>query len=117
LLGHTGHNPTPGVFGSTEVTLVPGSRVHRALGGSMTVSCHHHQGLDRLGDGLVVTGRAGDGSVEAVELAGHDFVVGVQWHPEQDAAHDEVRLFAALVAAARRNRQPSGEPNREREHV
>jgi gamma-glutamyl-gamma-aminobutyrate hydrolase PuuD len=58
--------------------------------------CHHHQAVDRLGDGLVVTGRAGDGTVEAVERDGPGFVLGVQWHPEQD----DPRLFAALVRAA-----------------
>lgn len=108
-LGHTGHNPQPGMFGSIEVTLQPGSLVHRALGAAMTVSCHHHQGIGRLGDGLVVTGRAADGAVEAVELAGHEFVLGVQWHPEQDLARDEVRLFAALVAAATADRSTQRE--------
>ena len=113
-VGHTDHNPRPTVFGRTEVELEPGSRVHRAEGdATTTVACHHHQALDRLGDGLVVTARAADGTVEAVELAGHDFVVGVQWHPEYDTAAAEVRLFAALVAAARRQQ----EARRVREHA
>lgn len=100
-VGHTGHNPSPGVFGTTDVTLTPASRVGAAIGPVMSVVsvlCHHHQAIDRVADGLVVTGRAADGTVEAVELAGHPFVVGVQWHPEQDAT--DIRLMAALVAAA-----------------
>jgi gamma-glutamyl-gamma-aminobutyrate hydrolase PuuD len=109
-VGHTGHNPRPGVFGAVEVELEPGSRVHGVLGGEVRVQCHHHQGLDRLGDGLVVTGLAADGTIEAVELADRDFVVGVQWHPEQDPQPEDVGMFAALVAAARRR-------TREREHV
>ncbi|HZG88937.1 MAG TPA: gamma-glutamyl-gamma-aminobutyrate hydrolase family protein [Pseudonocardia sp.] len=124
-LGHTGHNPRPGVFGTVEVALEPGSRVHRVLGDGVRVQCHHHQGLDRLADGLVVTGLAGDGTIEAVELTGRDFVLGVQWHPEQghpeqghpeqdpphdDPDSDDTGLFAALVAAARQR-------TREREHV
>jgi putative glutamine amidotransferase len=100
-LGHTGHNPTPGVFGAVDVALEPGSRVRTALGAAVRVQCHHHQGLDRLGDDLVVTGLAGDGTIEAVEMSGRRFVVGVQWHPEQDADPDDRGLFAALVAAAR----------------
>jgi gamma-glutamyl-gamma-aminobutyrate hydrolase PuuD len=96
-VGHAGHNPRPGVFGRTVIALDSGSRVHAALGRSVTGQCHHHQAIARLAEGLVVTGRAGDGTVEAVELAGHPFVVGVQWHPEQD----DPRLFAALVAASR----------------
>ena len=68
----------------------------------MRVRCHHHQAVDALAPGLVATGWAADGTVEAVELAGghaaRPFVVGVQWHPEEDAT--DVRLVAALVAAA-----------------
>lgn len=96
-VGHDGHNPRPGVFGPVEVALDPGSRAGRAIGPGVTVSCHHHQAIDRLADGLVVTGRAADGTVEAVERPGRAFVVGVQWHPEQSSA--DARLFAALVQA------------------
>ena len=98
-VGHTDHNPAPGVFGATAVTLVPGSRVAAAVGARTLVQCHHHQAVDRLGDGLVVSGRAADGVVEAVEQPDGPLTVGVQWHPEQDAA--DVRLFAAFVAACR----------------
>jgi gamma-glutamyl-gamma-aminobutyrate hydrolase PuuD len=107
-VGHTGHNPRPGVYGTVDVQLEQGSRVRRAVGGHVRVQCHHHQGLDRLADGLVVTGLAADGTIEAVELADRDFVVGVQWHPEMDAQTTDTGVFAALVAAAR---------NQEREHV
>ena len=46
--------------------------------------CSHHQALDRVGGGLAVTARSEDGVIEAVELAGHRFVLGVQWHPEAE---------------------------------
>jgi gamma-glutamyl-gamma-aminobutyrate hydrolase PuuD len=85
------------VFGTVDVTLDPGSRVGRAVGPATVVRCHHHQSLDVLGDGLVVTARAADGTVEAVERPGPTFVVGVQWHPEQSTS--DVRLVTALVAA------------------
>ncbi|MGI9000543.1 MAG: gamma-glutamyl-gamma-aminobutyrate hydrolase family protein [Pseudonocardia sp.] len=97
VVGHDGHNPSPGVFGRTAVTLDPGGRIGAAIGARIDAQCHHHQAVDRLADGLVVTGRAADGTIEAVELGGHRFVVGVQWHPEQDGK--DLRLFAALVAA------------------
>lgn len=100
VAGHDGHNPRPGVFATTRVTLEPGSVVAGALGARVDGQCHHHQGIDRLAEGLVSTGRAGDGTIEAVELAGSPFVLGVQWHPEQD----DPRLFAALVAAVSRER-------------
>lgn len=67
------------------------------------VSCYHHQCLGRLGAGLEATARAGDGTVEAVGLAGSPgWFVGVQWHPEDTAAEDPAqgRLFRAFVDAA-----------------
>jgi putative glutamine amidotransferase len=62
------------------------------------VPTHHHQAVDRLGDGLVATAWADDDTVEAVELAASSsFMVAVQWHPE---AGDDPSLFDALIAAA-----------------
>jgi putative glutamine amidotransferase len=62
-------------------------------------SCHHHQAVAKLGDGLRMTARAADGIVEGVE---HDdaWLLAVQWHPEDTAAKDaeQQRLFDALVA-------------------
>ncbi len=66
-------------------------------------SCSHHQAIDTVAPGLVVTARSADGVVEAVELPGRRFVVGVQWHPEEDG---DLRLFEALVAAARSDTDP-----------
>ena len=52
----------------------------------------------RYGAGLVVSGRAEDGVIEAIELEDGGWGLGVQWHPE---ANDRTRLFAALCDAAR----------------
>ncbi|MFC0434693.1 gamma-glutamyl-gamma-aminobutyrate hydrolase family protein [Kutzneria buriramensis] len=95
VTGTPTHRPMIGQFGRTTVEMTPGSKVSDILGGMAEVSCSHHQAVDRLGDGLVITARSADGVPEAVEMAGADFVLGVQWHPEQDL---EVRLFKALVA-------------------
>ncbi len=46
----------------------------------------HHQGINRLGEGLVAAGTAEDGVVEAVELNDYPFLFAVQWHPEKDMA-------------------------------
>jgi putative glutamine amidotransferase len=97
LIGHDGHQPAPGTFGTIEVTTAPGTRTAALLGPLVRVRCHHHQALARLAPGLTITGRAADGTVEAVEAARSSFAVGVQWHPEED--HEDARLFAALVAA------------------
>lgn len=62
----------------------------------------HHQAIDRVAPGLRVVARASDGTVEAVEMATHPWLVAVQWHPELTAGDDPVqqRLFDALVVAA-----------------
>lgn len=68
----------------------------------MEVSCCHHQCTDRLGEGLAVTWRAADGTVEALELPGRRaWRVAVQWHPEDTAAADPAQqgLFDALAEA------------------
>ena len=85
------------------VALAPDSLAAAAVGHEAPVGHSvHHQAIDRLGAGLVVTGRADDGTIEAVELPGR-WVVGVQWHPEDTAADDpdQQRLFDAFVAACR----------------
>jgi putative glutamine amidotransferase len=63
-------------------------------------SCHHHQAIAAIGDGLRVTARATDGIVEALELDGAP-LLAVQWHPEDTAATDpaQQRLFAWLVGS------------------
>ncbi|MEU7578862.1 gamma-glutamyl-gamma-aminobutyrate hydrolase family protein [Streptomyces sp. NPDC041068] len=86
------------------VRVSPGSAVARALGaGKAEASCYHHQCVDGLGQGLVASGWAEDGTVEAVELVGAKrWFAGVQWHPEDTAGVDEAQqgLFAGLVRAA-----------------
>lgn len=68
-----------------EVEVAPASRLAKACG-SHVLRCasHHHQGIDRLGEGLTAVAWSGDGLVEAVELSGGDgsWLLGVQWHPE-----------------------------------
>lgn len=88
-----------------EVTVVPGTRVADAVGTTrLRSTCHHHQGVDRVGAGLVVAAHAMDGLVEAIEREGDRWMLGVQWHPEETAAQDpaQQRLFEALVARAAR---------------
>jgi putative glutamine amidotransferase len=103
VTGHEGHQPGPGVFGAVYVDLKPGTRTAALLGPRVRASCHHHQAIARLAPGLRVTGHAEDGTVEAIEVLGQAFAVGVQWHPEEDS--EDTRLFAGLVAAARQYRE------------
>jgi gamma-glutamyl-gamma-aminobutyrate hydrolase PuuD len=103
VTGHDGHQPAPGVFGAVDVHIQPGTRTAELIGPRVRVSRHHHQALARLAPGLKVTGYAEDRTVECVEVPGHSFALGVQWHPEEN--DQDVRLFAALVEAGQRYRE------------
>lgn len=92
-----GHVMDVGVFGHHEVSPVPGSLYAGVVPESCAVPTYHHQAVDRLGEGLVASAHAGDGTVEAIEFPGSAWVLGVQWHPEMG---DDVRVMRALVRAA-----------------
>ena len=98
------HRRIPGSLGPEnehDVDLEPGSVAAGAIGGTRAVTrSHHHQAVDRVGQGLAVTGRAADdGLIEAIESTTNSFCLGVQWHPEADP---DATVIAALVDAARR---------------
>ena len=107
VVGNDSHGAPPGTFGQHEVRVDPASRLGAILGPPgpggelrLTVPTQHHQAIGRLGRGLIATAWADDGTIEAVELdPGHagQFLIAVQWHPEEDA---DPRLFQALIAAA-----------------
>ena len=87
-----------------DVTIESGTKLQSIVGARATASCYHHQRVDRIGEGLAVTARAADGSIEGLEFAAAlGWFVGVQWHPEDTWVDDEAQLelFRALVTAAR----------------
>ena len=100
LGGHERHREVPGTFSSHEVEIEPGSLAARAIASDRTaVKSHHHQGVERLGEGLNVSGRSADDAlIEAIEIPGRGYALGVLWHPEEDA---ESNVIASLVAAAK----------------
>lgn len=98
-------SPVGGMSAVHDVKVAGGSRLE-AVCGPVVRDCvsHHHQGVERVGDGLAATAWTDDGLVEALEPDdGPGFFVAVQWHPEMTAAADlhQQALFDALVAAAR----------------
>lgn len=97
VLGHVGHATAPGHFDAHEVRMAPGTRAASLLGARATVMSGHHQGIDRVGGGLIASAWSPDGAVEAIEAPDGRFALGVLWHPEQG---EDGRLFDALVAAA-----------------
>lgn len=98
VVGHSEHRRGDAMFTTSAVRTTDGSRLAALLGSDLQAQCYHHQAIDRLGEGLEVSATS-DGVVEAVEMPGPQFVVGVQWHPEETLG--DLRLFAALVEAAR----------------
>jgi putative glutamine amidotransferase len=110
VVGDERHKHTPGTFADHDVEVVGGTRLAGLLGDRAPVKSHHHQGFGRLGEGLVEAARADDGTLEALELPGKRFALGVLWHPEEG---EDAALFRALVDEARAYRQarmrvPSG---------
>lgn len=109
IVGHDGHMPGVGRYGSHDVRVAADSQLARVLGRTeLPVPTHHHQAIEQLGRGLAATAWTADGTVEAAEA--HDerapFMLAVQWHPE---ASDDLSLFRGLIAAARmRTPQPVG---------
>jgi putative glutamine amidotransferase len=85
-----------------DVTIEAGTRLAAVMDATtVTASCHHHQAIDKVGDGLHVVARADDGIVEALELdRPEQWLLAVQWHPEDTAAADPAQqnLFDALLA-------------------
>ncbi len=92
-----GHAEVVGVFGGHPVKPVPGTLYAGIVPEETSVPTYHHQAVDRLGEGLVPSAYAADGTVEAVELPAPGWVLGVQWHPEMG---DDLRVMRALVEAA-----------------
>jgi putative glutamine amidotransferase len=101
-VGHEDHRAVLGAFGDHDVRLADGSLAHRAAReGVHPTKSHHHQGVDRIGDGFEVTGWATvDDLPEAFEDPSRRFALGVQWHPEAD---ERSPLIAALVEEAARS--------------
>ncbi|WP_406417826.1 gamma-glutamyl-gamma-aminobutyrate hydrolase family protein [Streptomyces sp. NBC_00873] len=99
LDGHIGPLGTTGVFGAHPVTPVPGTLFASIVPEESSVPTYHHQAVDRLAPDLVASAHAADGTLEALESPGPQWVLGVQWHPEMG---DDLRVMQALVAEAAR---------------
>jgi putative glutamine amidotransferase len=107
-LGRDAHgDPTGGVLVTHGVQVAEGSHLAEAVGAPRMARCTsiHHQGIDRVGEGLVPVGWSDDGLVEAIEPAdGDSWMIAVQWHPEITAADDPAQqsLFDAFSSEVRR---------------
>jgi putative glutamine amidotransferase len=94
--------PNPRTEPGHAVDVVPGTMLHRiGARDRLEVNSAHHQAAGATGPGVVVSGRAPDGVIEAIEVPGRRFCIGVQWHPEYGISAADHALFDALVAASR----------------
>jgi putative glutamine amidotransferase len=100
-LGHDIHRPVPGSWAEHDIRIEPGSLAASAAGSeSLTVKTHHHQGVDRIADGFRASAWATDDeSVEAIESRDGGFVLGVLWHPEEDATDQVIPTLIERAAS------------------
>lgn len=107
--GIAGHEqPAPKDAPSHDVLVAPGTQLASLVGaGPLPVNSTHHQAVKEPGAGVLVSARAADGVVEAIELPDLPFALGVQWHPEAVARHEprHAALYRGLVQAAREARR------------
>jgi putative glutamine amidotransferase len=97
-IGDESHRPDPVKMTLHDLQISAASKLGPILGASAKVPAAHHQAINRIGSGLLTVAWTQDQVVEGVELQGHRFGLGVQWHPEEG---DDPRLFETLVAAAK----------------
>lgn len=102
------HHQIPGTEPTHYIYLQENTRVKKIFGkNKLFVNSTHQHCIEKLAPHFRISARASDDVIEAIESKTHDFVVGVQFHPEKMIKkHPEmIRLFKALVEAAIRNRR------------
>lgn len=99
---HDWYPNVPREYLAHAVRVQPGSQLAGLLGlTEVQTNSLHHQGVERVAPGFLPVAWAPDGMVEAIELPGHPFGLGVQWHPENLQAYAEMRaLFQKFIQAA-----------------
>jgi gamma-glutamyl-gamma-aminobutyrate hydrolase PuuD len=89
-----------------SVRIAAGSQLCRVFGATAEVNSRHHQAVKKPGGGLLISAKADDGIIEGIERPDMKFVVGVQWHPEDQPSH--AGLFQAFASAVRSSASSSG---------
>ncbi|MEM9627668.1 MAG: gamma-glutamyl-gamma-aminobutyrate hydrolase family protein [Pseudomonadota bacterium] len=94
--------PNPRTEPGHEVAVAADTLLHRLGGGADTLSVNsaHHQAAGVVGDGVVISGYAPDGVIEAIELPEKRFCLGVQWHPEYSISAADDAIFRAMIEAS-----------------
>ena len=88
-----------------SINIANGTKLEKILGNNTMVNSIHHQCIKELGTGLKATAYAKDGVIEAIEMPGRDFIMGVQWHPEEMAVRGDgnmIEIFKEFVKKSKR---------------
>ena len=86
-----------------NVSVQPGTLLHSILGkDTLQVNTYHHQAVSVPGEKMIINAYSEDGIPEGIEIPGHPFALGVQWHPEcLQEFEDHRKLFRAFIDACR----------------
>jgi putative glutamine amidotransferase len=106
------HTPNKNsIFRIKDAVIEPSSNLKRIVGRSpLSVNSLHHQAINEIAEPFRLAASDRDGFVQAIEHAHHDFIVGVQWHPEYlPYARDQRKLFAAFARAVKASRRTMNE--------
>ncbi|WP_062316586.1 gamma-glutamyl-gamma-aminobutyrate hydrolase family protein [Demequina maris] len=98
VVGHDDYQMGDAIFRELGVSVLPDTLLARLHPLEREVPMYHHQAIDRIGEGLVVSARSVHGLVEAIEDPEQVFCLALQWHPEHD---DLTAVWDGFVAAAR----------------
>ncbi len=93
--------PNPRTEPGHDVTVVRGTLLDRLAEGAprLEVNSAHHQAAGDVGKNVVISAKAADGVIEAIEAPAKRFCLGVQWHPEYSLSSADDAIFRGLIAA------------------
>jgi len=87
-----------------SIKILPETRLSNIMDGveEIVVISTHHQAIKEIGKDLVITAEADDGIVEAIEMEGYPFLIGVQWHPEKEIGDSFTqRLISSFIKTSK----------------
>lgn len=107
--GTKGHSPksSSGNYAYHSAKIMKDTKLYSLLGTEeININSYHHQAVKEVADGYKVSALAKDGIIEAIESEKHDFIIGIQWHPELmfDRYPVFLKIFEGLVAAAKKEK-------------